>query len=97
MSNGQERRADNAKLAEQVAVLESIIARMQEDIDALALLLKEHMEKEETERKELMDKLDILIKEQTRYKGVIGGVILTVSGLFAIYEIAGNLIKKLLT
>ena len=94
----QERRADNAVLAAQVAVLESIVERTQSDMNELAELLKEHMRKEEEERKDLMNLLAAISKEQEKYKNFIGGIIITVSAIFtvggAIFGLAYNYLTK---
>ena len=83
-TNEQERRIGNAELATQVAVLESIVEGMQADMNELAELLKEHMRKEEEERKELFDLLSNIKNQQEKYKNLIGGIVLTVSAIFTV-------------
>ena len=94
----RERRVDNAELAAQVAVLETIVSRAQEDMKELAELLREHMLKEEEERKELLRLLSFITKEQEKYKNFIGGIIITVSAIFtvggAIFGLAYNYLAK---
>ena len=89
-----ERRIDIGDLATQVAVLESIVSGAQKDMEELARLLKEHMIKEEQERKELMDLLATISKEQEKYKNLIGGIVLTVSAIFTVGGLLFNYLTK---
>ena len=96
-----ERREDNALLARKIAVLESIVARAQVDVNELSDLLKEHMLKEEQERREtqaaheqamrdISGKLNKLLLKDAR----LGGIIWTVGIMAtAVTAAAGFLIE----
>ena len=98
-----ERRVDIVELASKVAVLESKIERMSKEMDDLSNLLKEHMEKEEQERKEIMARLEAIslaINNQanliSNYRGIVFGVTKTVAIIFTIITLGVTLINKLL-
>lgn len=83
---------------ERIAVLEAKLERNELDITKLFDFLRDHMEKEEKDRAEFLEKLgdiDTIIKKQ---KSFLGGVVFAISAVWAIvtgvlywvFKIKGN-------
>jgi len=69
---------------ERIAVLEAKLERNEIDITKLFDFLRDHMEKEEKDRHEFLEKLgdiDLMIKKQ---KSFLGGVVFAISSVWAI-------------
>lgn len=79
--NGSERRQVNLDLHERIVRLES---GQEHNKDLLEQIHQEDL----AFRKELKDSLSALKTEITHYKGIIGGITLVISGLFALVAIA---------
>lgn len=94
--NELERRVDTVELSQKVAVLESIIAGMRREMDTFSRLLKEHMEKEEEERKEIMSNLTEIKMGMTNYKGIITGITISAAIVSTIISFAIALAVKFL-
>lgn len=84
-----EHRADNALLSRKIAVLESIVARAQVDMNELAEMLKEGREEYKKDVEEVTKKLNVLLLRDAR----LGGIMWTVGILAsAVTAAAGFLI-----
>lgn len=94
--NELERRVDTVELSQKVAVLESIIAGMRKEMDTFSRLLKEHMEKEEEERKVIMESLTQIKIGITNYKGIITGITISAAVVSTIISFAIALAVKFL-
>ena len=68
------RRADDLALASQVAVLETIVERMSEDMEKLSELLKETRGNHEKTMKEINEKLTKILLKDARLGGVMWAV-----------------------
>jgi len=71
-------------LEERVAVLESLAERASKDTSALFEMLRKHMEKEETDRDALLAALNQIRIQQQKQKSFVGGIVFTVSSLWAV-------------
>jgi len=69
---------------ERIAVLESLAKRQNLDISALFTALRDHMDKEDRDRKELMENIAEIKDSQHRQKSFVGGVIFAVSSVWAL-------------
>lgn len=74
--------SNTAKLEARIAVLEAKDVEREKDLVQVYKDIKEHMDDEEKDREILLSKISDIQKEITHYKGVIGGIILTVSAVF---------------
>lgn len=84
-----EHRADNALLAKKIAVLETIVARAQVDMNELSELLKEGKEEYKKDVEEVTKKLNVLLLRDAR----LGGIMWTAGALAsAVTAAAGFLI-----
>lgn len=87
---------DVIELAQKVAVLENEIKGMKQDIESFYSLLKEHMEKEEEERKIIMEQLKQIQLSTAGYKGIIVGVSISAAVVSTITSFAIALAVKFL-
>jgi len=71
-------------LEERVAVSEAHNKRTYEDINELYNLIREHMAKEERERKDLTKLISDISAQQRKQRSFVGGIIFTVSALWAV-------------
>jgi hypothetical protein len=94
--NESERRVDTIELGQKVAVLESLIAGMRKEMDTFSELLKEHMEKEEEERKVIMQNLNEIKLGMTNYKGIITGITIAAAVVSTIISFAIAIAVKFL-
>lgn len=68
---------------ERLAVLESKDDRRASDISALFTLIRTHMEKEEEDRQVLIKELVAIKVTQQRQKSFVGGIVFTISAVWA--------------
>lgn len=71
-------------LEERIIKLEVLLERSEEDIKSLHEIVKTHMEREESERKLLIEKLQAIEESRLGDRKFIGGIVFTISSLWAI-------------
>ena len=86
--NGSERRQANLELHERIVKLESGQDHNKELLENLYKELQNHNKDEENFQSELKAAISSLKMEMTHYKGLVGGITLVISGLFAVVAIA---------
>lgn len=69
---------------ERVAVIEAESRRNQKDINSLHKMFRTHMEREEKDRSTIMNEIHDLKEMHIKQKSFVGGIVLTVSALWAI-------------
>lgn len=89
-----ERRISLTELAIKVAILEDKAERMHVDMKELSMLLKKHMEDEERERQELLKQLTEMNNLMQRYRGTLGGIVLTITSIFGLIGLGIEYFKR---
>lgn len=73
---------------ERLAVLEQIAKDNKEDIDELFSVIRRHMEQEEKDRIVLMKQLNDLTIADAKQKSFVGGIVFTITAVWALITAA---------